>query len=134
LTAPVHDLDTDAFGQYLREIPMSDVGGRLTGSEKSAMACGGERWVLVRVNPHTLAPVGGRPRRARAIVYSAFMEDVLDGRHRRARAVAQGAAHLSAWVGLDQDQYERWQATGTWIAPDISPTGPVAPGKARKMR
>lgn len=124
-----YDLDPDSFAHMVRTIPMRDGFGRLTPGEKSGMAAMGDRWVLALINPQTLEPVAGRPRKRRAIIYSAMGDDILDGRHRRCAAQATGEP-ISAWVGLDMAQYERWKATGTWLEvhPETQPT------RARKNR
>ena len=112
-----YDLSQDEFAAYARTVPMRDVGGSLTEGERSGMSAMGDRWVLMRVDPDSLEPRPGRPRKRRAIIYSALADDVLDGRHRRAAAREEGDQAISAWVGMDQEQYDRWQATGTWTIP-----------------
>lgn len=124
-----YDLDADSFAAMARTIPMRDVGGRLTPGEKSGMAAMGDRWVLTLINAETLEPVEGRPRKRRAIIYSAMGDDILDGRHRR-MAAQQAGETISAWVGLDMEQYTRWKATGSWRAPQVQ----TLPTRTRKNR
>jgi len=110
----IHDLSQDEFAALARKTPMRDVGGRLTPGEKSGLACLGERWVLLLLDPETLLPRPGKPKKHGAIIYTAINNDVVDGRHRRQRALLNETP-VSAWVGLDSAQYQRWKETGSWI-------------------